>query len=350
MKDNRFIFNQLNDNQRRVYLDTVQIYEAYLDAFEKSRSYKGGMHWKRIKGREYLYRTRDRHGNAVSLGPRSHEREKILSEFKRGKLEVEERLASLRERLAEQARFCKAADLQRVPTVVTDVLRVLEQYGMLGRNVIVVGTNTLYAYEAAAGVFFDSSLMSTKDMDLLWDIRSKLTLALAGDVVIRGLIEVLRKADRSFEVSQRGGYRAINRDGYIVDLVKPLPKPPEKEEATRMGGSGDLVAVEIHSLQWLVSSPKFQQVVIGQNGFPATMVAVDPRAFALHKIWLSAREDREPVKKGRDMDQALAVARLVLLHLPQYRFSASELRMFPMEVVQSAKRFIEELEVPPGFD
>jgi hypothetical protein len=32
-------------------------------------SYKGGMHWKKSNGKEYLFKTIDRNGNGKSLGP-----------------------------------------------------------------------------------------------------------------------------------------------------------------------------------------------------------------------------------------------------------------------------------------
>lgn len=338
-KENQLILKELSDNQRRVFIDTLQIYEAYLAAFQKNRSYKGGMHWKKAKGREYLFRTKDRRGYGKSLGPRSSKTEKILAEFRRGKQEMKERLADLRNQLSEQARFCRAALIQRVPRVVTNILRLLEQHDLLGRNIMVVGTNALYAYEAAAGVFFDPSIMATKDMDLLWDTRRRLAFATDTDFARKGLMGILRKADRSFEPSTTNRFRVVNRNGYMVDLIKALPKPILKKEPTSIGGPEDLVAAEILNLQWLLSSPKFSQVVIGEDGFPATMMVHDPRAFALHKLWLSKQIDREAVKKTRDRNQAAAVAQLVVDYLPQYRFISSELRMFPAEVAEMAKDF-----------
>ena len=65
------------------------------------------------------------------------------------------------------------------------------------------------------------------------------------------------------------------------------------------------------------------------------MIVFDPRAYALHKFWLSSQDDREPVKKQRDQGQAIAVGKLVVEYLPQYRFDASGLRMFPLEVVKN---------------
>ena len=58
-----------------------------------------------------------------------------------------------------------------------------------------------------------------------------------------------------------------------------------------MGGSDDLMADELNNLQWLVSAPKVSQIVIGDDGYPSTMVVPDPRAFAIHKLWLSERVD-----------------------------------------------------------
>ena len=343
------VFQEMSDNQRRVYIDAVQLYEAYLAAYHKGRAYRGGMHWKKAKGREYLFRSRDRYGYGKSLGPRSPETENILKEFRKNKQQAKERQEILKERLKEQARFCKAAMIQRVPRVAAETLRHLDRQKLLGRNVLIVGTNALYAYEAAAGAYVDTSITATGDLDILWDVRSRLTLV-ADDIDKIGLLDILRKADRSFELSGPRSYRAVNRDGYMVDLIKSEPKKMLRRERTQMGGSGDLKAAEIKNLHWLIMSPKIYQVVIGEDGFPAAMSVPDPRAFALHKLWLSKQVRREAVKKQRDHDQALSVANLIVKYLPQYKFKSTELRMFPKAILKEAEKDISELELPSGFD
>ena len=115
------------------------------------------------------------------------------------------------------------------------------------------------------------------------DIRPKLTLVAEIDMDNDGLLGIIRKADRSFEPISPGGFRAVNRDGYMVDLIKSAPKQLFRKEICRMGGPSDMEAVEIRNLQWLISSPKFSQVVIGDDGYPAPLVVPDPRTFALHK-------------------------------------------------------------------
>lgn len=350
MMENKLFFKKMTDNQRRVFIDTAQLYEAFMDTYKKSGSYAGGMHWKKSKGREYLFRSTDRYGYGKSLGLRSPQTERIIDEFRKAKRDIKERMSILKERLKEQARFCKAAMIQRVPRIVTNILRVLDQQNLLGKNIVVVGTNALYAYEAVAGIFFDSKIMATKDMDILWDIRPKLTLLADDKTEPGGLLAILRKTDRSFELSSSQRFRAVNRHGYMVDLIKAEPKKVMTIEPRRMGGPGDLEAIEIRNLQWLLSSPKFSQIVIGDDGYPSEMAVPDPRAFALHKLWLSGQTDREPVKKQRDRDQAMDVVRLVIQHLPQYAFKRAELKMFPKELLKQAQKQISEVQGFPGFE
>ncbi len=333
-------FIEFSSNQRRVYIDSIQLYDAYIDVYHKGRTYRGGMHWKKAKGREYLFRTLDRYGNGKSLGPRSEETEKTYQAFHRAKREIQGRLGTLKERKREQARFCKAAMIQRVPRIVSSILRVLDEQKILGQNVLVVGTNIMYAFEAAAGVFLERSILATQDLDLMWDTRPKLALVMNKGMKPGGMISLLKKADRSFERMGRAKFRAVNKNGYMVDLIKSIPKGIFLNEKQRMGIHGDLEAAEIRNLQWLISSPKFSQVVIGEDGHPVRMTGPDPRAFALHKIWLSQQKDREPLKKNRDLEQGLAVASLLVKYMPQFEFSESELRMFPSHVRNEAHKKI----------
>ena len=226
----------------------------------------------------------------------------------------------------------------------------MDQQGLLGRNIIVIGTNALFAYEAAAGLFFDRALTATRDMDLLWDVRPKLTLFVEKDTDHSGFMGILRKVDRSFEPVLPGGFKAVNKNGYIVDLVKPEPKIIMKKEQNRMGDSSDLKAAEIPNLHWLLSSPKFSQTVIGDDGYPAIMTVPDPRAFAIHKIWLNGQHSRDPLKKKRDSEQGIAVVSLVLQHLQNLKFSESVLKMFPQKVVKQALDKITNEKLPAGFD
>jgi hypothetical protein len=320
-----------------------------MDAFTKSRAYRGGMHWKKVKGKEYLFRSLDRYGYGKSLGPRSKETESAYHEFHKNKKQVNARLKPLKEKLKEQARFCRAARIARVPRIVTAILRLLEQHQLLGRNLQIVGTNALYAYEARAGVFLERGLLATQDMDVPWDIRPKLRLFAIDDVDNEGLIDILQKADRSFDLPSKKSFRAVNQAGYMVDLIKPEPKSLLITEDRQVGSGDDLIAAEIKNLQWLISAPKFDQVVVGEDGFPATMVVPDPRAFAVHKLWLSSQKDRDALKKKRDRSQALAVCKLILQYMPEFEIKKEDLRMFPEAIIADAIQVIESSDLPSGY-
>lgn len=328
-------FIEFTDNQSRIFIDTAQIYDTWMDACRKSIAYRGGMHWKKSNGRQYLFKTTDRYGNGKSLGPRNRDTEKIKAEFQKNKQRITNRMKTLQNRMMEQARFCRAARILRVPKIVTSVLKQLDRHNLLGSNVVIIGTNALYAYEAAAAVFFERQVTATQDMDILWDIRPKLSIVFNSETRQVNFLDILKKADKSFEIVDRQRFRAANNDGYMVDLVKSTPSMIFKKERVQMGKPDDLVAAEIMNLHWLLSSPKFIQIVIGEDGLPARMVVPDPRAFALHKIWVSRQLDRDPLKKRRDKHQGVLTAELILHYLPQYPFDKRFLKMFPNEVVDS---------------
>jgi hypothetical protein len=333
-------YSALDDQKSRAYIDLTQAYEAYVAAQRQLLELDYSLHWKVLRGKTYLFKKIDSKGNGRVIGPRDPGSERTLAAFRARKAELKSRHADLKARLAEHARLAKALSLARVPRTAAAVLRVLNRQGLLGRNFIVVGTNALYAYEAAAGARFDPAVMDTADVDILWESRAKLSLA--ADARGAGLIGILRQADRSFQVVRSRGFRAANRDGYMVDLLKPLPRDLIADESPdAIGGNDDLFAAETKNLAWLLSAKKFRATAVGMDGFPVPLVVPDPRLFALHKLWLANQRDREPVKKSRDRAQGRAVLQLLLDRLPQYPLDPKVLRGLPVEVRTQA--FPEEL-------
>jgi hypothetical protein len=325
---------ELNDNQRRMLIDSRQLWTAWDGAQRRRDGFAGGMSWKEVGGHTYLVKTFSDPVSGVkkmtSIGPRSPETEQILAEFQRYKAEAKERFEALNRRLAEQARLNKAVIIGRVPTIAAKVLRRLHRTGLLGHNVFVTGTHALYAYEAAAGVMVDRDLTATGDLDLLMEARAKLRLSISG-LPAGGLIGLLREVDRSFV--KQGTFSALNRDGYGVDLIKATPTPPWLDETSGFG-SEDLEAAAIPNMRWIQHSPKFEAVAIGEDGFPVPIACPDPRAFALYKLWMATNDpDRDPVKRPRDRAQAEVVASIVHSYLPQLAFQPEHLRCFPQAAI-----------------
>lgn len=111
-----------------------------------------------------------------------------------------------------------------------------------------------------------------------------------------------------------------------------------------IGDGEDPRAVGVEDLAWLVNSPKHDVVVVDERGYPIRMSVPDPRSFALHKAWLSSRDDRDPVKRRRDGGQARLVAEIATERLPHLPFDGRDLSAIPSAIRQAAR------DILPAYD
>lgn len=323
-------YRPLTENQRRIQINAFQLFETLLDSEQRMKGFAGSMIWKSTGDREYLFKLAGRRGYGKSMGLRSPETEKLHADFHAGKAREKERTLALRTRMAEQVRFNRAALIGRAPAVVVRLLEKLRQTGFGPHNLVVIGTNALYAYECMAGVFFEEAITATTDVDLLWDTRSRLKLVSQDPP---SLLKILQTIDSSFERLAGQTFRAANKEGFLVDLIRQMPDPPWKDEPATFGDSGsDLVATDIWNMKWLLSAPRIMQPVIAENGSMTLMSVLDPRAFAAFKLWLARSAERNPAKKPRDLAQANALLAVVREFLPQYPLDTEALKMFPRNV------------------
>lgn len=328
-------YSELTNEQARQSVDCEQTFAVWRDADREFRErFAGSMFWRPAAtgDGEYLYR--EVRGAQRSLGPRSAETETAYQAFTEGRESVRETLRGTTQRLNGMAPVNKALRLNRVPVIAARILRRLDEVGLLGKPMRVAGTHVLYAMERACGVQVASDVLATGDVDLLWDSRAGLKLTAGSGVRTSGLLGVLQKLDRSFKPAGKDSFRAVNRDGYMVDLIAPhTSKDPMRSKPQRLGSSDDeLTAVEIGGLAWLVNSPSFEQVVIGEDGYPLRMVTPDLRAWTVHKLWLCGRDDRDPAKRGRDRAQGVLAADLLRSRRPDLRFDEGTLSALPRAV------------------
>ena len=320
----------LNEQQRLFLVETTQLYAPWVQARLQLANYKYSMKWLTVKGKDYLYRVSDAAGNAKSLGPRSPESEATYQAFIDGKARAKERFQSLDARIQTQARLNKAVNLGRLPMVVADILQAVEA-SKARDDFRIVGTHAIYAYESMAGAHLRMELLASGDVDFLYDPRKKLALV-AKNLDGYGLLGLLQKVDSSFEINADEPFRATNKNGFMVDLIIPQRDMREAEQITF--AEGDLQAVEVPNLQWLANAPAVESVIVATNGMPVRAKVPDPRAFAVHKAWLSEQIDREPVKKARDLAQSKMVYALVREYLPLHPFEAQHMRYFPKAVLE----------------
>ncbi|HWU96015.1 MAG TPA: nucleotidyltransferase domain-containing protein [Sphingomonas sp.] len=330
----------LDGSQIRQLVDVEHVYRAYRDALrDREARFRGSLSWKTVRGHDYLYQKRS--GLAKSLGPRSPETERIFDQFRTGRAESRKRVETLDKRLREMAPVNRAMRLGRVPVMSARVIRRLDGLGLIGQGLRVAGTHALYAYESLAAVHFDNQHVATQDIDLLYDARSTIRLVGQGEA---GLIGQLQSLDRTFRLTEPGSFRAVNDDGFMVDLITPLPRNPGMAPASRgLGGAEDVRAVEIAGLRWLENSRPVDRIVLDERGYPLRIVAPDPRAFAVHKSWVAGRDDRDPGKRRRDLAQARAVASILAHQLPELRFDDPALQYLPADLRKTGEALTAEV-------
>jgi len=322
------LFRELDARSVRERIDMAQIWEAWLEAeLQRRHSFAGYLDWEKRNGREYLYSRKK--GVVKSLGPRSPETERVRDAFHAGREENSARLARLGVELNRQAAVLRALGLGRLPVPAARILRAI-RLAAPSATTRVIGTNALYAYEAVAGVMFNAASTATGDIDILVDDRKRLKI-LTEEHEKPGLTSLIhREVDKSFRLRGPRDFRLTNDKGYMVEFVRPEPRPVYRD----MPGAdplveGDVEPAPIDGLQWLVNAPPIETVVIDERGFPTPMRVADPRFWAAHKLWLAEREDRDPQKKIRDRQQALVLLELIASRLPQLRLDEDFKRMLP---------------------
>jgi hypothetical protein len=132
---------------------------------------------------------------------------------------------------------------------------------------------------------------------------------------------VLRRVDKTFRADY--GFNATNSQGYVVDLLCP-----ETDDVGDKKSANDLEAVQMPGAQWLLAAPRQSETIIGSDGWPLRIVVPEPRTFALHKLWVSRRPDRQPIKRPRDAAQARIVADLAHKYL-QKPITSDEMPWLP---------------------
>ena len=311
-------FLELNESQRRQLMDAESLFDALESAEEGAWNHRGSMFWREQSGRKYLIKLwPDSRQN--SLGPESDKTRETFQRFMQRKVETESRLKDLRAQSATMRRLNRALRVGRTPDLLVEVLAVLAK-ARVAKHFYVVGTNALYAYETAGGVRFPNDVMETRDADFLFDTRTRAEFLQVMDSAGVSFMDLLRKADKTFQRHDIDSHTAVNSRGYEIDLLRRFP-PPEleaQEHPLRMTDhEDDLWAVRASTGERLLSVPKFSQVVIGTSGAMARMNTVHPMAFARIKRQLSKDRTRDPRKAPKDLAQATMVEQLVRDYLPQ---------------------------------
>ncbi|MGF6604018.1 hypothetical protein P3T23_008773 [Paraburkholderia sp. GAS448] len=310
------ILTDIGDDARRQYVDASSTFTAYEEALRAAEGVRGGMYWKTQHDRDYLIRTTPTNAQK-SLGPRTEETENTYARFMERKAASEETVRRLKKACERQQRLNRALLVGRVPKTVVEILDALYRAG-IAEHFTVVGTHALYAYEAAAGVRFESAALATQDVDLLWDTRKRVRFVAQMDVLGSTMIGLLKKVDASFALRADQPFTAFNADGFEVDIIRREAKEGDPHPLRLTESEDDFWAVQARRAGQLLSARRFSAVVVSASGHMARMNTIAPAEFCDFKRWMADQPDRDPLKRQRDALQVDVVRQLMEEYLPQW--------------------------------
>lgn len=308
------MWTEVSPDAQRQFIDAQSAFRAWEEAVKEAEQVRGGMHWK-IQGHyEYLIRT-SRTNIQKSLGPRSSETEEIYRKFIERKESSDKRLAGLRAALERHQRMNRALHVGRAPGILIDILSRLAVSG-LSEHFIVIGTHAIYAYETAAGVFVAADAVTTRDVDLLWDTRRRVSFISSMNRLDTHFLGLLKKVDPTFRLLDSDKSKAVNSNGFEVDIIRREACEGDPNPLQVTEHDEDFFAVQARRAGVLLNGPQFSQMIVSTSGHMARMNTVSPTMFVKFKRWMGTQSAREPNKRSRDLIQAAVVERLLEERLP----------------------------------
>lgn len=294
---------KINDEGQRLLVNLAQHYDAWIGA---SRSlFPGRLQWKTISDKDYLYRIADNVGNGSSLGRRSEETEGLYNDF----LVARETRNNTAAQLKIDTGLFRALRLPRLPTFAGDVLRELDLRGLLGTSYLVVGTNAMVAYAFEAAEILPTGMETTDDFDLTW---SQPVLGNGEQQPPNTLFAALKSIDSTWTINSERQFQLRNARGEEVELLLA------SAIADHWGRDQKIRPIPLPEQDWLLNGRQISHVVSDMSDKAARVVAPDPRWFGLHKLWLSQKSTRTPLKIKKDERQGMVVMDLVADYMPHF--------------------------------
>jgi hypothetical protein len=301
---------KLSDENLRGLANAGQLYDDWKDVMASLSQLPGGMYWRVISSKEYLYQYASTAGRQQTkyVGRKTPDVEETYRDFQQKKKDLEERRQGIEKRITELAPAWRALRLPAIDTTAGNVLRAFDQVNFVGKSMLVIGTYALKAYEVEAATSFSAGMDATEDLDFT-------LFADAGNAdpdLPRRLLLTLKQVDSSFIVTASSPKTVVNKNGYRIDLLI------SKAVAEIMASSRPWKPEALDGQEWLLLGKPVHAVLIDYQGWPVAISAPDPRYFALHKLWLSKRRGRSPIKAPKDRNQGEALLKVIKEHMPHY--------------------------------
>lgn len=310
-----FTFYEYTDLQIKQKHNSKMLYESYLETLHLyNLQFRYKMLWQKHKdGYQLLAKENLRTGKREYLGRRTKETEEISVQFRNSKQQVKERLKNLKEKLRRDEKLNKIEGIARAPKELVALFCKINELG-LDDKLIVIGTNSLYAYESKAGIMIEEEHLATHDIDILNRKDKGISFIFNTLSQTSTALELLQSIDKSFYQSPKVPYRFINNDGVWIELI--VPSVSEIQKSTQNDFFCDVMPLAMEGLQWIENARLFKETIIGLDGRSANMSTIHPLEYAIYKNWLGQREDRDLLKHTRDIEQSRLVTKIITEYMP----------------------------------
>jgi len=280
----------LSPTLQTIFADLVQ--QVY-SATEKP----GSVYTQTDKGKKYLY---SKYGTGstrrnIFIGPVEDPQAQARAE----QIRVAQKNARERRKLVRALRD------NGVPVPIRalgNILDAMSDAGLFNAGVL-VGTAAYVCFSPVIGAILPSGALMTQDADL-----ATASLAIEGDSETGSMLELLKRADETFEPipalkkgAPSSSFRSNN--GFLVDLLTPYrrrddtnPMPLENLQAG---------ATPLQHLDYLIEDP-VTSIALHGAGVPVSIP--QPTKFAVHKLIVAQkRGNHERTKRAKDLLQAKAL-------------------------------------------
>ena len=161
-------------------------------------------------GKDYLAVKKSTSDSGTTQGLRSPQTERHLAQHSAERERLQARKASLSALVQERVKLCRALGLPQLAEQQARLLRALDLHGLLGCDVLVVGTNAFAACETACGARFPVGNEASEDFDWAWCRDAKVSLAAIAPSAPHpaasgraSLMSVLKRIDNTYAINRR---------------------------------------------------------------------------------------------------------------------------------------------------
>ncbi len=252
----------MNNEETRYLSEVRTLWQTVGPLMRRKSAFVGGMQWKTVGGREYLYRYQPdpvtRKKRSTSIGPRSPETEAAHAEFLASREQVRAELAEVMPMLDTFARMGKALRLNRLPEPVADILEALQEDGLLELAPL-AGEYAIRAFEVHYRQSYGFELPVDRPREIQFMVPDEMDL-------VRALTRAFLRVDPEYRMDDYSVLRGIEGPTIRLTLQSELV---EKAENVLPEDHFDLF------LSMLELEPTVE-VAVSKSGRPVQVAAVDP--------------------------------------------------------------------------